>query len=37
MTGDDDAVGGEIKAPIALVVGRVAEERTQGGTWGEFV
>jgi len=37
VAGDDDPVGGEIKAPVALVIRRVAYESTKSGAWGEFV
>jgi hypothetical protein len=31
MSGDDGVIGGEIKTPIAFVIGRVSEEGTFGG------
>jgi hypothetical protein len=37
MSGDDQAVCREIKATIAFVVGRVAQEDTPGGAWGELM
>jgi hypothetical protein len=37
MSGDDQAVYREIKAVIAFVVGRVAQEDTPGGAWGELI
>jgi hypothetical protein len=37
MTGDDDAVGEEIKAPISLMVGGVPEEKTTRGAGCKFV
>ena len=37
MARDDDTIGGEIKAPVALMVRRVADESTQGGAWGKLV
>ena len=29
VTRDDDAVGGEVEAPVALVIGRIANENAQ--------
>jgi hypothetical protein len=37
MLGDDDVIGGEIKAPIAFVIGRVSEEDTSGGPGCQFI
>jgi hypothetical protein len=37
MLGDDQAVCREIKAAIVFVVGRVAQEDTPGGAWGELM
>jgi hypothetical protein len=37
MTGDDDAVGEEIKAPISLMAGGVPEEKTTRGSGCKFV
>jgi len=34
---DDDTVGGEVEAPVALVIGRIANENAQRRTRGEFV
>jgi hypothetical protein len=37
MSGEDQAVCREIKAAIAFVVCRVAQEDTPGGAWGELM
>jgi hypothetical protein len=37
MSGDDQAVCREIKAAVAFVVGRVAQEDTPGEAWGELM
>jgi hypothetical protein len=37
MSRDDQAVCREIKAAIAFVVSRVAQEDTPGGMWGELM
>jgi hypothetical protein len=37
MSRNDQAVCREIKATIAFVVGRVAQEDTSGGAWGELM
>jgi hypothetical protein len=37
MSGDDQTVCREIKAAIAFVVDRVAQEDTSGGVWGELM
>ena len=37
VTRDDDAVGGEVEAPVALVIGRIANENAQRRPRGEFV
>ena len=37
MARDDDTVGGEVEAPVALVIGRIANENAQRRTRGEFV
>jgi hypothetical protein len=37
MSEDDQVVCQEIKATIAFVVGRVAQENTPGGAWGELM
>jgi hypothetical protein len=37
MSEDDQKVCREIKAAIAFVVGRVAQEDTPGGAWGELI
>jgi len=37
MTGDDDAVCGEVEAPVALVVKRIANKGAQGRSWSELV
>jgi hypothetical protein len=37
LPGDDQAVYREIKAAIAFMVGRVAQEDTLGGAWGELM
>jgi hypothetical protein len=37
MVRDEDAVGGKVKAPIPLMIGRIAEENAQGGARGKFV
>jgi hypothetical protein len=37
MSGDNQAVCREIKAAIAFVVNRVAQEDTPGGAWGELM
>jgi hypothetical protein len=37
MSRDDQAVCREIKAAIAFVVGRVAQEDTPGGAWRELM
>jgi hypothetical protein len=34
MARDDDAVGGDVKAAIPLMVSGVAEEEAMGGAWG---
>jgi hypothetical protein len=34
---DDDTVGGEVEAPVALVIERIANENAQRRTRGEFV
>jgi hypothetical protein len=34
---DDDAVGGEVKTAIPLVVRRVAKEEAAGGAWRQLV
>jgi hypothetical protein len=37
MSGDDDAVGGEIEAPITFVISGVSEEDTSSVLGGQFV
>jgi hypothetical protein len=37
MTGDDDAMGGEVKTTIALVVRRVAKEEAASGAWRQLM
>jgi hypothetical protein len=37
MTRDDDPIGREIEAPVAFVIGGVADEGTQSGTGSKFV
>jgi hypothetical protein len=37
MSGDDQVVCLEIKAAIAFVVSRVAQEDTPSGAWGELM
>jgi hypothetical protein len=37
MSGDDQTVCLEIKAAVTFVVGRVAQEDTPGGAWGELM
>ena len=37
MTRDEDSVGGEVKTPIPLMIGRVAEEDTTSGARGELM
>lgn len=37
MPGDEDSVSGEIKTPIALVIGGVAKKNIEGGPRCEFV
>jgi hypothetical protein len=37
MTRDEDSVGGEVKTPISLMIGRVAEEDTASGARGELM
>ena len=37
MKRDEDSVGGEVKTPIPLMIGRVAEEDTTSGARGELM
>jgi hypothetical protein len=37
MSGDDDAIGGEIETPIAFVIGRVSKKGTSGGSGCQFM
>jgi hypothetical protein len=37
VTRDEDSVGGEVKTPIPLMIGRVAEEDTTSGARGELM
>jgi hypothetical protein len=37
MSEDDDVIGGEIKTPIAFVIGRVTKECTSGGPVCQFM
>jgi hypothetical protein len=37
MTGDDDAVGEEVKASVPLMIRGVTEEKTMSGARGELV
>jgi hypothetical protein len=37
MSGDDDAIGGEIETSIAFVIGRVSEEGISGGSGCQFM
>jgi hypothetical protein len=37
MSGDDNVIGGEIKTPIAFVIGRVSEDDTSGGPGCQFM
>ena len=37
MTRDEDSVGGEVKTPISLMIGRVTEEDTTSGARGELM
>jgi hypothetical protein len=37
MSQHDQAICRDIKAAIAFMVGRVAQEDTPGGTWGELM
>jgi hypothetical protein len=37
VTGDDDAMGGEIKTMIPLVVRRVAKEEAASGAWRQLM
>jgi hypothetical protein len=37
MSGDDNVIGGEIKTPIAFVIGRVSEDGTSGERGYQFM
>jgi hypothetical protein len=37
VTRDEDSVGGEVKTPISLMIGRVTEEDTTSGARGELM
>jgi hypothetical protein len=37
MAGDDDLLGGTIKAGVAMMFGRIPEEHTRHGAWRKLV
>jgi hypothetical protein len=37
VTRDEDSVGGKVKTPISLMIGRVTEEDTTSGARGELM
>jgi hypothetical protein len=37
MTGDDDPIGGVVKAAVSLMMRRVTKEDTERGAWRKFV
>jgi hypothetical protein len=37
MMGDDEPVGGEVKAAISLMMRRVAKEDAKSGVWRKFI
>jgi hypothetical protein len=37
MTGDNNPVGGEVKAAVSLMMRRVASENAKSGAWRKFI
>jgi hypothetical protein len=37
MSRDDDVIGGEIKTPVAFMIGRLCKEGTSGGSRCQFM